>query len=227
MKKGLLALSLVVAALSGAAAAVPYILRLDPATLEREVVRIEGEGMYPPPNSWYAWTPDPFCASAQTDCLYWCGGNNSWFTNYRVFRFDTRTRKIEKILDFSQEEGDWHVYGCSLGIHPRTDELYASMFHKFVDPTYVTRRYDADGNLLREYQMISNYWFPSLFVFPTPTEPGASLELPNVAEAPLGDIYTLGGVAVRRGVSADDTRGLSPGIYIWASGSERRKVAVR
>lgn len=150
----------------GTGAAVPYIIRLDPKTLEREVIHIEGEGMYPPSNSWYAWTPDPFCASAVTNRLYWCGGPNSWFTNARVFRYDINTRKLEKIIDFTAQEGDWNVYGCSLGIHPVTDELYASLFHKFVDPTYVTRRFDADGNALKDYPMISNYWFPSLPVFP-------------------------------------------------------------
>ena len=60
-----------------------------------------------------------------------CGSANSWFTTYCVFRFDVDSHKIEKIIDFSSEPGDWHIYGCSLGIHPQTDELYASVFHQF------------------------------------------------------------------------------------------------
>lgn len=229
----------------GTGATLPYIIRLDPATLEREVIRIEGEGIYPPPNSWYAWTPDPFCASSVTDAVYWCGGPNSWFTNYRVFRFDTRTRKVEKILDFSEEEGDWHVYGCSLGIHPVTDELYASMFHKFVDPTYVTRRFDADGRLLKEYPMISNYWFPSLPVFPqaaqTGVDDGRATAYPAViaysggtlrvsrADAAEVTVYALSGVRVASvpvvDGSAEARLDLAPGVYIAVAGQTVTKLS--
>lgn len=204
----------------GTGAAVPYIIRLDPKTLEREVITIEGEGMYPPSNSWYAWTPDPFCASSVTNRLYWCGGQNSWFTNFRVFRYDIDTRRIEKLLDFSQEDGDWHIYGCSLGIHPETDELYASMFHKFVDPTYVTRRYDADGNLLMEYPMISNYWFPSLPVFPQTSQ--SRIEDINITEGNDAEweYYNLSGQKVMPG-------NLPPGIYIRRNPNHSEKIIIR
>ncbi len=210
----------------GTGATVPYIIRLDPATLEREVIRIDGDDNYPPSNSWYAWTPDPFCASAVTNRLYWCGGPNSWFTNSMVFRFDIDTRRVEKILDFSQQEGDWHVYGCSLGIHPVTDELYASMFHKFVDPTYVTRRFDADGHLLQEYPMISNYWFPSLPVFP---QAGHQSVVVDVAaeDSLVGQLYNLQGVAVTGPVEYGMWPELQPGVYIWRTPTCCSKVLLR
>ncbi len=211
----------------GTGATVPYIIRLNPSTLEREVVKIEGDDIFPPANSWYAWTPDPFCASAVTNRLYWCGGPNSWFTNYRIFRYDIDNRKIEKLLDFSQEEGDWHVYGCSLGIHPGTDELYASMFHKFVDPTYVTRRFDADGNLLKEYPMIQNYWFPSLPLFPEKREnvdPGSVSVIP--AGYLSGTLYTLQGYPILKDVKYGTFDGLKSGIYIWRSQNSSRKIII-
>ena len=50
--------------------------------------------------------------------------------------------------------------------HPVTDELYVSLFHYFQNPNYTLRRTDSDGKTLQEYPMISNYWFPSLPVFP-------------------------------------------------------------
>lgn len=212
----------------GSGDTMPYVVRIDPMTLEREVVRIEGNGVYPPSNSWYAWTPDPFCASQVTNRLYWCGGPNSWFTTDRVFRFDIDTRKVEKILDFADEPGDWHIYGCSLGIHPQTDELYASVFHKFIDPTYATRRYDADGRLLMEYPMISNYWFPSLPVFPqnAENEQDCTDILSPVCEgilvgdnAPL-EVYTMGG----RRVSPEN---LPSGIYVVKRGSLVRKLVIK
>ena len=214
----------------GTGTTLPYLIRLDPLTLEREVIQIEGEDVYPPSNSWYAWTPDPFCASAVTNRLYWCGGPNSWFTNYRVYRYDIDSRRLEKILDFSEEEGDWHIYGCSLGIHPATDELYASMFHKFVDPTYVTRRFDADGNLIKEYPMISNYWFPSLPVFPQFSNEESSVA-DIEADSRRISIVNLQGRRVYSGVlSGSDGESyppLSPGVYIITIGDTSKKVIIK
>lgn len=230
----------------GTGATVPYIIRLDPVTLEREVVRITGDGIYPPSNSWYAWTPDPFCASAKTNSLYWCGGENSWFTTYRVYRFDTDTRGIEKLLDFSSEPGDWHVYGCSLGVDPVSDELYASVFHKVSDPTYVLRRYTAGGQLIREYPMISNYWFPSIPLFPEAPANDAVTDADMTAvtigcrggilfvsgaEADVAEVYNLAGSCVARcrldeGVCR--TRlDVAPGVYIVRAGADSRKIVVR
>ncbi len=204
----------------GTGATVPYLIRLDPETLEREVIPIEGDDMFPPPNSWYAWTPDPFCASALTNRLYWCGGPNSWFTNYRVFRFDIDSRRLEKIIDFSQQPGDWHVYGCSLGIHPDSDELYASLFHKFVDPTYITRRFDADGNFIKDYPMISNYWFPSMLVFPTAGDSSALETVAAEADGPAA-IYDLMGRRMA------DPASLPPGVYIRTTGTRSEKICIR
>lgn len=224
--------------IQGSGATVPYMIRLDPGSLERKIVRIEGEGMYPPPNSWYAWTPDPFCASQVSNTLYWCGGPNSWFTNYRVFRYNIDTGKLDKILDFSQEDGDWHIYGCSLGLHPQTDELYMSMFHKFVDPTYVTRRYDADGNLLKEYAMISNYWFPSLPVFPTnpwndpdysyvsSVENDTDITIKVEGTSIVVEGYDSPAIYSIEGRKCGQTN-LLPGIYIVKAGSVTKKVMVR
>lgn len=210
----------------GTGAAVPYIVRVDPETLEREVIKIEGDDIYPPSNSWYAWTPDPFCASAQTNTLYWCGGQNSWFTNYRVFRFDIDTRHVEKMLDFSTEPGDWHIYGCSLGIDPAKDEIYASMFHKFVDPTYELRRYTASGELIRTYPMISNYWFPSLPVFPQVAE-GSGIETVFAEENSAGAVFNLHGILIKDNVEYGRFETLPPGFYIWKSRTDTRKFTVR
>ena len=211
----------------GTGSTVPYLIKLDPVTLEREIIRIEGEDMFPPSNSWYAWTPDPFCASSVTNRLYWCGGPNSWFTNSRVFRYDIDNRRLEKILDFSKEEGDWHVYGCSLGIHPVTDELYASMFHKFVDPTYVTRRFDANGNLIKEYPMISNYWFPSLPVFPEGSSQSGIDSISVDSLSSTGNLYSINGILVKQNIEYGDWPDISPGIYIWKSNNSTRKVLIR
>lgn len=73
-KDGNLWLSL--AASSGSGQADTRIVKLNPATLEQTIIECP-EGIFGPANSWYAWTPDCFCASKQNNVLYWNGGNSS------------------------------------------------------------------------------------------------------------------------------------------------------
>ena len=150
----------------GLGSTLPYIVKVDPETLEREVIAIDGDGMYPPANSWYAWTPDAFIASHINNELYWCGGSNRWFSKDIIFKYDVDTGMMSKFADLSTDAAaNWHVYGCSLGIDPVTDEVYASLFHEFQDPTYVVRRFDERGEAQQDYSMITNYWFPSNLIF--------------------------------------------------------------
>ena len=83
--------------------------KINPATLETEVVALP-DGIYGPANSWYAWTPDAFCASTQNNVLYWNGGASSWTSGYMIFKYDIDTATATKIVDI-QSEG-WQIYGC-------------------------------------------------------------------------------------------------------------------
>ena len=226
----------------GTGDAQPYLVRIDPTTLEAEVVAVNGDGVYPPSNSWYAWTPDPFCASSVTNSLYWCGGVNSWFTKNCIFRFDTNTRTVDKVVDLASESGNWSVYGASLGIHPETDELYASLFHGFQDNSYIVRRFAADGTPLRDYPMISNYWFPSMPVFPQSSTAGidAAVAVADVSVtvsshsiavsgAPGCEmcVYNMQGQCVYRAAVISDSEWfepqLTPGFYIVRVGTHSAK----
>ncbi|MDE7412701.1 MAG: DUF5074 domain-containing protein [Muribaculaceae bacterium] len=157
----------------GTGATLPYLMRVDPSTLETDIIEIPA-GIYPPSNSWYAWTPDGFCASFRENVLYWNGGPNSWFSNARIYKYDIDKDEVSVIINLDKEAQDegldkysrWNIYGCSMRPHPVTDELYISLFHYFQNPNYTLRRADSSGNTLQEYPMISNYWFPSLPVFP-------------------------------------------------------------
>ncbi len=236
----------------GSGAALNYIVRLDPSTLETEVIAIP-EGMYAPLNSWYAWTPDAFCASARTNTLYWKGGANRWFSGSQIYRFDVDTRTVSLFIDLDKEGAGWKLYGCSLGAHPVTDELYMSLYHEFGTPTYITRRYSPEGEVIRDYDMIMNYWFPSLPVFvtndddagcdmvetPRPGAPRITLagETLSVAGADPGshlEFHTLSGAIAaaiplpHSGVLAIPPAdpALSPGIYIARCASATLKIAV-
>ncbi len=73
---------------------------------------------------------------------------------------------MELFTDLEKDGLNWKIYGCSLGVDPKNEDVYMSLYHEFVIPTYITRRYSANGEILKEYDMIQNYWFPSNFVFP-------------------------------------------------------------
>lgn len=229
----------------------PYLVRVEPATLDYEVIALP-EGIYPPASSWYAWTPDAFCASEVKNTLYWNGGENSWFSGSKIFKYDIDAASFEKIIDLD-ETGDyvpWKLYGCSMRLHPETDEMYMSLFHEFGADVYITRRCDADGKKIRDYDMIANYWFPSLPVFPTAANmsgaeaPALSEVLPGITAGAGGTlavsasggldlvVYNLQGAEVRRYTTSADggvqtfVTGLARGIYIARVGTRSLKFSI-
>lgn len=167
-KDGNLWLSL--AASSGSGQADTRIVKLNPATLEQTIIECP-EGIFGPANSWYAWTPDCFCASKQNNVLYWNGGNSSWFSGKTVYKYDIDSNTFSTFIDYNDDPDGWQIYGCSFRIDPVTDEAIVSLYKGYGDPTYVVRKYDNEGKQIAEYSMISNYWFPSLPVFPDNESP--------------------------------------------------------
>lgn len=162
-KDGNLWLSL--AASSGSGQADTRIVKLNPATLEQTIIECP-EGIFGPANTWYAWTPDCFCASKQNNVLYWNGGNSSWFSGKTIYKYDIDSNTFSTFIDYNDDPDGWQIYGCSFRINPVTDEAIVSLYKGYGDPTYVVRKYNNEGKQTAEYSMISNYWFPSLPVFP-------------------------------------------------------------
>ena len=162
-KDGNLWLSL--AASSGSGQADTRIVKLNPATLEQTIIECP-EGIFGPANSWYAWTPDCFCASKQNNVLYWNGGHSSWFSGKTIYKYDIDSNTFSTFIDYNNDPDGWQIYGCSFRVNPVTDEAIVSLYKGYGDPTYVVRKYNNEGKQTAEYSMISNYWFPSLPVFP-------------------------------------------------------------
>lgn len=208
----------------GLGTTLPYIVRIDPATLERRVIHIEGDGINPPSNSWYAWTPDPFVASSVSNELYWCGGSNRWFAKDIVYRYDIDTGIATKFVDLTDEtDGNWHIYGCSLGIDPIDDTLYASLYHDFQDPTYIVRRFDPNGETDRDYPMISNYWFPACMLF-VDYVPGHESE--SIAPIGIGTTGCAYGYYDLYGRFLGRERGTLSGIVIEVTAAGARKITL-
>lgn len=229
----------------GTGATLPYLIKVDPATLATEVIEIPGD-MFPPSNSWYAWTPDAFCASARHNCLYWKGGPNRWFSGSQIFKYDIDANKLTRIIDLDADGENWKLYGCSMRLHPVTDEIYMSLYHEFGTPTYITRRYTADGERIKDYDMIVNYWFPSIPVFPQDAGSSALDDISSDAGQSLQcvagkieaqglsgmalSIYTMSGIRVYQTVIGDDSFTVDPslpaGLYIVTAGPCSLKAAL-
>ncbi len=211
--------------LQGTGTFLNYIVRVDPESLNYEIIPI-AEGMYPPSNSWYAWTPDAFVASKVQNCLYWKGGPNRWFTGTKIYKFDCDTKELSLFIDLEEDGADWKLYGCALGVHPSTDEIYMALYHEFGTPAYITRRYSPTGNKIRDYDMIMNYWFPSLPLFPTSADSGSALPVVSQDLTENGVLYNIQGIPVAYSVIFGEWPDLPAGIYIWKNKTTCRKVRI-
>lgn len=210
----------------GTGATSNHIVRVDPVTLQYEVISIE-QGMYPPANSWYAWTPDAFVASSVQNCLYWKGGANRWFNGTKIYKFDCDTRTQSLFINLDEEGADWKLYGCAIGVHPETDEIYMALYHEFAMPTYITRRYSPLGEKIRDYDMIQNYWFPSLPIFTQASQDNSIIsEIIDDSISNLGAVYDLQGRCIKKNVDFGKWAGLEHGIYIWKNAKKSFKFIV-
>lgn len=149
--------------------AVAVLIKYDVPRKEFSAVTLP-DGIYPPANSWYAWNPDGFHASATGNTLYWNGGESSWSSNSAVYKYDIDNDTFSQVLDLNAEAtaGDlpWQIYGCSMRTSPVNGEMYLSLFKDYGDTKYVLRRLSPDGSIIADYPMEPDLWFPSLPVFP-------------------------------------------------------------
>lgn len=149
---------------SGSGRAFKVLECYDPKTKEHTKIDVPEE-LFGPANSWYAWTPDGFCASTQNNVLYWNGGRGSWFSNKMIFKYDIDKNEMTKFIDLG-EENPWKMYGCSFRVHPVTDISVMSQYREFGIPDYQIHVFDKDGKDTKSIALKKQYWFPSLPVFP-------------------------------------------------------------
>ena len=148
-----------------------FLMKYNPATGDTTRVDIP-EGMTAPSNSWYAWTPDGFCASTRNNVLYWNAGNGVRYTDNRIYKYDIDKNEVSLFIDFESE--DLKIYASSMRMDPVNDILYLSVFKDQSIPTFMLRKYDNKGNKIAEYAMEENYWFPTIPVFPDNAMPVAN-----------------------------------------------------
>lgn len=169
------------------------IIKIAPSTLECSVIDIPDE-FHGPANSWYAWTPDGFCASTKENVLYWNGGQSSWTSAQLIYKYDIDINRVSRLIEL---ESDVYLYGCSMRPHPVTDEIYMSVVkgNAWSNKTFL-RRYKNDGTLINESQMEEYYWFPSLPVFPDNCDPVGNVAEPIVISGTEPSEIDLSDIAV-------------------------------
>lgn len=138
------------------------LIKINPYTLEKENFMLPAEAAIP--NSWYAWTADGFCASKQSNAIYW-KNNGGWSSSTKIYRLDTNSPTSEPEVIFDSSHSDWGIYGAGFRIHPVTDEIYVSMYKDFGSRDYQVIKLSPNGDILAEYPMEPNYWFPAMPVF--------------------------------------------------------------
>ena len=167
---------------AGDGSALEYMLNLNPYTFKVDTVKIPlSETIGVVPNSWYAWTADGFCASDKENKIYWNGQpkEGSWFTGYQICGYDIDKKQFFQLIDLRKQDWDWRLYGTGFRLNPKTDELYTFLYHEFQDPTHMLARINNKGEVVQEYSMIVNYWFPAIPVFPDNAAPVVSSGFPS------------------------------------------------
>lgn len=161
--------------LSGSGGCIPIIWKVDPSALTATKLAIPtNEGIEEIPNSWYAWTADGFCSSAQENKIYWKGqGSGSWFTGYKIYCYDIDKNSFYKVFDFTKLPDDWRLYGTGFRLDPVSDDMYCFLYHEFLNPEHelaviaTNGRGETNGAVKGRYPYEkANYWFPALPVFP-------------------------------------------------------------
>lgn len=141
------------------------LLRINPYTLETKRVELSCGGIS---QSWYAWNAGSLCAGTQDNVLYFIYnevGASSWFATAHLYKYDIDSGVCELIYDSSSDNR--YFYGAGIRVNPIDDKIYAAMYAGYVSSNYfLYYQFDKDGKLLKEFEPISGYWYPAMFVFP-------------------------------------------------------------
>jgi len=162
------------------------LVKFNPYTLAKESISLPTDAAIP--NSWYAWTADGFCASKQTNSLYW-KNNGGWFGATKIYKYEIGNSASLNSPIFDSSNSSWSIYGAGFRIDPVTDEIYASMYKDFGSQDYTVFKLSASGEKIAEYPMTENYWFPAMPVFPDNYSPTIATVLENISFKGDSTIY--------------------------------------
>lgn len=157
----------VTATINGDGLNLSALVKVDPLTLDADVVRLPDD-VYGPATSWGTWNPDTFCAASHSNCLLWTGAEMSWYANSLIYRYDIDSESVSNIIDLADTPDGltWKIYNASMRVDPADDVLYLGLFKDYASKDYVVRSYGIDGTELHDYPMKKGMWFPGQMLFP-------------------------------------------------------------
>ena len=163
--------------------------RIDQYTLETTCVDLPEAGVA---QSWYAWTAGMLNASTKENRLFTIynspeQGQVSWFTVSHLYRYDIPGSKIQEIENSADD--DIYFYGGSCQVSPVDDMLYCCNYvgNNIAAKNWVYRVLDHDGKVIDDCQLIDNYWYPAMFIFPD-NEPWRGTGVPEEIEVGAEDV---------------------------------------
>ncbi|MCT4647429.1 MAG: DUF5074 domain-containing protein [Carboxylicivirga sp.] len=142
------------------------LMKINPYTLENESISLPSA--VTTQNTWYAWTANSLCASANENVLYWCE-NGGWGASRKIYKYVIGD---ETSLDAPLTTLDdyWTIYGAGLRIDPVTDNMLVtakkngwgsnSLHNEIMEINTNT------GELINSTRLDDYYWFPAMPMFP-------------------------------------------------------------
>lgn len=156
-------------------AAASNFIKVNPKTLEEEVmVYPEGVSVGSP---WFAWNAGSFCASTQSNVLYWSTGGWSSKTIVK-YDIDTQTFNANFYTLGMHENKQLTFYGSGIRIDPITDRVIATVARGYENYNWVYM-ISPDGTLEKEIEVLGGgeteesgyYWFPAVPFFEDANKP--------------------------------------------------------
>lgn len=162
------------------------LVRINPYSLKTDNFTLPAEASIP--NSWGAWKADGFCASNQSNSLYW-RNSSGWSPSKKIYKFDASNPTSAPVVVYESTD-NWGMYGTGFRVHPLTDEIFMTMFKDYGDQSYKVTKLSGNGELLAEYPMEPYYWFPAMPFFPDNFAPKIdTTELKKISFKDKTEIY--------------------------------------
>ncbi len=224
------------------------LVAIDPATLTTTSFDLRafcGDDNMMVEQTWYAWTAGSLCASLRENSLFFSYTDNIWdWYNGRVhiYKFDIDQLSLNEIYT-TTELDDYNIYNSgALRVHPLTGNLFVGCFKSTIATNeWLFLQITPNGQLVKTYTPIKNYWYPALFIFPDIYAPEVKsfatrdIHYGQVLTIPLDTMATdsdnLSAAITKRVLSISDTDALSASVnhdtlFVTALSNENKKAEV-
>lgn len=153
-----------------------HFIKVNPKTLEEETM--EYPGGVKVGSSWGAWNAGTFCASTQTNTIYWGKGSSWSCTGIVKYDIDTKTFNADFYTLGEHEGKTLTFYAAGFRVDPITDRIVGVVTRGYENYNWV-HMIAPNGTLEKEIVVNGNpadvnsgyYWFPAVPFFEDANKP--------------------------------------------------------